>query len=515
MPRDKKEGAASGGDGKPFNEKVDEIVGKAIPQKWLGTAFAGAAILTLLFFILMIVGFMSGEKTQAQVDDDQKRIIERLETRLERVKGALEKEQETHGETKTALREATGELKQAKRTASSAEGTVASAEKRRDKVQAAFDDQKKDLVNLKKRLDAATRDKRTAEQKLSRAVSERDRAKSTGGDIAKRLAAKETGLKELRAKYDALSRQRVDDSKRLKAARDAYDSIIARSLAEEDLAERLVLVKKLRDESLSKLGAYTPKVESEIARIEQLIVRSEALAKKKTTRKASEAYGDAMRALKMTKDYARSMDILRSAKDEVAGTKYEVSIHQQLESREKTEKTRLARIVYDAAMKQLKVEPKAFEENLRALETAFGQTEGTAYAAKLKKQVDARTKSLATDLARGAYESLNAQIRKRPPDYDANIMAAEDALVTAKDTRYEAKIRGILTSQQTMRLRAIGLEAYNACIKQVRGSKDYEANVAELESQKEKAAGSVYEAKIVKLLAGQNKYLARERARNR
>ena len=516
MPKEKKEEAASGGGGKPFNETMDDIVGKAVPQKWLSTAFAGTVVTTLIFLILTIVGFVSGEESQAEVDERLMREKQAVEKKLERTEGDLATEREEHGKTKTSLREATGELKQAKKTASAADDKVASAESRRDKVQKAFDDLKEKYGALDKNLNDEVRAKRVMEGELKAAQREAASATAKEAATATRLKRTETGLKELRVKYDELSRQKMDESKRIEQAKATFDGIMNKAAAEEDLSKRLELLKTLSEESAADLGwtRYERDLGSAIIATQELMERQEALAKRAATKDAAETYTTAMRELKMTKDYAKSMEILRKAKEEVAGSKYEVSIHQQIESRERAEKDRLARAVYDAAMKRLKEQPSAYEDNLQALKTAMGETEGTSYAARLKRLVDAREKSLASDIARAAYESLSAQIRKSPPDYDANITAAEDALAKAKGTRYEAKIQGILTSQQARKLDSIGRAAYDKSIKQVKGSRDYEANVAELEAQKAKAAGSVWEAKIDKLLAGQRKYLAREKARN-
>ncbi|MHC5053166.1 MAG: hypothetical protein ACYTKD_00435 [Planctomycetota bacterium] len=518
MPYDKNDGTASGGDDRPFGGKVDDIVGKAIPQKWLATAFSGAAVLAFLFFILMIIGFMTGERLAT--DEEAKGLIKKAEdtaaakvTRYEDIAKKAREEQDT---AKKELSEALSKLRVAERKVSSSDSEIASAVARRDKVQGAFDALKQTHAALQKSLNDETRAKREAESKLRTAERERDAAKAKEAAIATRLTRTETGLKDLHKEHDVLRRQKEDDSKRVADAKAAFDSIMNKAAAEDDLAKRLELLRELRDESLTKLGgtAYARSLGDEMIRVEQMIEKQEVLAKRKTTRKAGEAYSDAMRRLKMTKEHARAMDILRETKEEVAGTKYEVSIHEQMVSREKAEKERLARAVYDAARRRLSEEPNAYEENLRALKAAMEETAGTRYAASLKKMVDAREASLQLDIARGAYETLSKQIRKSPPDYDANITVAEDALAKAKGTRYEAKITSILKSQQERRLEAIGRAAYDACIKQVKGSRDYAANVAELEAQKEKASGSPYEPKIDKLLAGQKKYLARERARN-
>ena len=74
LPKEKKEGAASGGDGKPFSEVMDDVVGKAIPQKWHATSFAGTAVLALIFLILAIVtgGKATNEETKKIIKDDKK-----------------------------------------------------------------------------------------------------------------------------------------------------------------------------------------------------------------------------------------------------------------------------------------------------------------------------------------------------------------------------------------------------------------------------------------------------------
>ena len=518
MPEEKKESGAAGGDDRPFGGKVDDIVAKAIPQKWLATAFAGAAGGALLFFILMIVGFaMDGEPaTPEEAKAQIKKLQDEADAKVDKYEEMAKKARGERDEAKKGSSETQSKLRAEERKFSSAESNVKNADARRDKLQTAFDDLKKRYGDLETKLAAATRDTRTAESKLRTAERDRDAAKGRESAISTRLKRTETGLTDLQREHASLSRKKEDDSVRLATAKATFESIMNNAAAEDDLVKRLALLRQMRDESLDKLGgtAYTRSLGDEIIGVEQLIDKQATLAKKKSTRKANEAYKDAFRRLKMTKEHASAMAILREAREEVAGTDYEVRIHQEMESREKAEKTRLARVVYDAAMKNLRAQPGAHEANLEALKRAVEETEGTAYSLKLKRLVDARGKSLVEDIGRGAYESLSAQLKKTPTDHDANITAAEDALAKAKSTRYEAKVTSMLKEQQTRRLTAIGRAAYDACIKQVKGSRDYAANVAELEAQKAKSSGSAYGAKIDKLLAGQRKYLARERARN-
>jgi hypothetical protein len=460
---------------------------------------------------------MDGEPaTPEQAKAQIKKAQDEADAKVAKYEEMAKKARGERDEAKKELSGTQSKLRAEERKSGTAENSAASADARRDKVEKAFNDLKEKYGDLETKLAAAVRDKRTADSKLRTAERDRDAAKARENSTATALERTKTGLSDLRREHDSLSRKKDDESKRLETAKAEFERIMNRAAAEDDLAKRHVLLKELRDESLAKLGgtAYSKNLGDEIIRVEQLIDKQVALAKKKSTRKAGEAYKDAFRRLKMTKEHANAMAILREAREEVAGTDYEVRIHREIESREQAEKDRLARIVYDAAMKNLRAQPSAHEANLEALKRAVEETKETAYSAKLKRLANAKEKSLAEDIARAAYETLSAQTRKSPPDYDANIAVAEDALAKAKGTRYEAKVGAMLKEQQTRRLTGIGRAAYDACIKQVKSSRDYAANVAELEAQKAKASGSAYEAKIDKLLTGQRKYLAREKARN-
>ena len=106
MPKEKKEGAASGGKGKPFNEMVDEIVGKAVPQKWLATAFGGTAIAALLFFILMIIGFASSRPaTDAETEQIIKDAKDKAAARVDEYKTMAEKARKDQSDAKKELNE--------------------------------------------------------------------------------------------------------------------------------------------------------------------------------------------------------------------------------------------------------------------------------------------------------------------------------------------------------------------------------------------------------------------------
>ncbi len=89
-------------------EKIGEIVGKVVPERLLPTVFVGTALVTFLFFILMIVGFARDPEEVAQGD------IEALETKVVKLEEDLG---ETRGAKKEAERSAATferDLKQAK-----------------------------------------------------------------------------------------------------------------------------------------------------------------------------------------------------------------------------------------------------------------------------------------------------------------------------------------------------------------------------------------------------------------
>ncbi|MHC4505885.1 MAG: hypothetical protein ACYTFI_21495, partial [Planctomycetota bacterium] len=206
------------------------------------------------------------------------------------------------------------------------------------------------------------------------------------------------------------------------------------------------------------------------------------------------------------KAYAENLAALEEAAQKTEGTKYGEKLTREVEDRRKTLGINVARVVYDEVMKKLKESPKAYEENLAALEEAAGKTEGTKYGEKLAREVKDRRKTLAKDIAEAAYDGLRDRIKKNKKDYDGNITAAEAALEKAKGTKLEKKVQGILDDQKKDKLAYIGKDAYEKAVARVKTSKDRDGNIALLEELKTTAAGSKYEAGIEKLLVKQRKY---------
>ncbi|MHC4199168.1 MAG: hypothetical protein ACYSU0_04190 [Planctomycetota bacterium] len=464
--------------------------------KWLIAGFVAASVAAVVFLILMIVGFSRSPEAAARA-------------RVERAEKNLQDELGSHDKTKKKLFDETDARKKAEKKAKAAEAELAA---------------------------------KTA--KLEETVAERD--------------SWSTKFNELKAAKD-------EKAKIEERARAAYESIIKSADGAKDLQARLDTLQSRRDASRADLveTPYMRRLEAEISRVKGALAKHTRAVEDKAKRDAKEAYADAVRKLKTAKGYDGEMAVLRGAREELAGTLYEAKIDSEIKSREdeqrkklaksvyeevikkvksspkayaenlaaleeaaqKTEGTKygekltrevedrrktlginVARVVYDEVMKKLKESPKAYEENLAALEEAAGKTEGTKYGEKLAREVKDRRKTLAKDIAEAAYDGLRDRIKKNKKDYEGNITAAEAALEKAKGTKLEKKVQGILDDQKKDKLAYIGKDAYEKAVARVKTSKDRDGNIALLEELKTTAAGSKYEAGIEKLLVKQRKY---------
>lgn len=369
--------------------------------------------------------------------------------------------------------------------------------------------------------------------------------------------------KELKAAKD--ERARIEER-----ARAAFESIMKRASGAEGPEKKLATLEGMREASLSALAdtPYMKRLEGEISRVKRAVAEEKRAAETKAKRDAIEAYEGAMRRLKMAKGHDAEMTVLRAAREELAGTPYEVRIDSQIKAREtvqtsqlarsiydevikkvkgsprayeenlaaledamtrtkgskyeallrrqvearrKTVRDSVARVVYEEVMKKTKASRKAYEENLAALEEAMRKTEGTRYEATLGRLVEARRKSLARDIAAAAYSDLAVMIKRGPTNFDDNIAAAEEALAKAKGTRYEAKVRAMVESQKARKLDAAGRKAYDEALAKVKSSTDRDENIRALEDLKVTAAGSAWEAKIDKFLRREKVYKERGR----
>ncbi len=395
------------------------------------------------------------------------------------------------------------------------------------------------------------------------------KAKTAEAELAGKTAKLEEAVADRdswRTKFDELKAAKDERAKIEERARAAYESIIKSADGTKDLQKRLETLESRRDASRSDLveTPYMRRLETYISKVKRTLADHTRAAEDKAKRDAKDAYADAMRKLKTAKGYDGEMAVLRGAREELAdtpylgkidseiksredeqrkklarsvyeevtkkvksspkayaenlaaleeaaqkteGTKYGDKLKSEVEDRRKTLRANVARAVYDEVKKKLKESPKTYEENLAALEEAAQKTEGTKYGPKLAREAKDRRKTLANDIAKAAYDGLRDRIKKSKKDYDGNITAAEAALEKAKGTKLEKKVRGILDDQRKDKLDYVGKDAYEKAVARIKSSADRDGNIALLEEiSKTTAAGSKYEAAIKKLLVKQRKY---------
>ena len=506
------QGGSESGGIRLIADKLDEIVAKAIPEQWLATAFAGAAVVALILFILMIIGFARSPEEAAQA-------------KREAAETALAKEKESHGKTSVALSGARADAKKAEKKAGVAESRAARAE---GKVEAANTARKKldsEIATLNKQVGAERGSKQTLERQIkttkdeanrvkTKAEAARDRALKDASTLSERAKKLDADLAALRKQHEELRAATEEAAKMAERARLAFEEITKAVSEAKDKKpeERIDTIESMREASRASLEGtrYMVRLDSMIAREKRLIEEGKLAAAKEVKREDREIYEEVMLQLKVKMEHDAATALLGEAKEKVSGTVYKVRIQQEIDRRETAYKNEVASAVYKEVMKEVNAAPKAYEENLKALEDALGQIEGTSYGARLERMIGKRRKTLKTNVALAAYREVEARIKSRPEEYDENIAAVEDALLKTEGTRYEASLRKRLISLKKEQLEKLGREAYDAARAQLRESpKNYAGNVAVLRELKTKAEGSSWEPRIAKMLTDQERRLAR------
>ena len=433
---------------KPFGGKVDEIVAKAIPERWLATAFAGAAAGAVLLFILMIIGFARSPEaaTQAKLEDGEKTLAD------ERAKVAdAEKEL---GEALKAKRDSDGKAKSAEGNAKRLQRQLDASTQAQEKLVQQINDLRGEVNSGRAKLRETEGQRKTAaaaaERVKAKAGRERETAQKKEKALRDQIGTLKAELGDARKDYGKLEKTKEEREKVLERARAAFEMIMETAPKIEDPQERIETVQRLRDTSEAELAGtvYMERLTAEIKHQQSLVAKRKRAAEKMALKDAKGAYAEAMRKLKMATDYESQMEILREAKDQTSGTDYEVKVHKEMEKREGIQRNKVARKAYEELLGRLKKTPRAYEENLKALKEGLATTKDTRYEAALKRLIDPRERTLKGDVARVAYQDLIAKIKRAPREYGQNIAAAEEALEKATGTRYEAKVRKQLDRQK-------------------------------------------------------------------
>ena len=487
------ESESSGFDIAVVKDKVDEFVGKVIPQPWHATSLAIAAVAVLFFFILTIWGFArSPEKAAAEAERSAVKALVDAEERLARANEALGKAVSGRKGAEREKDKATNQLEREKTK-------LGTAEEKKKELSGRITGLEKQFKAEKSGKDQANREKKKAE-------SARDSAQ-------KKVAALGGQVKKLEGDLAALQKAHKKLKVTTRDAEAAYKKIMAAVAGLDTPEAKVEALERMQDASRAELAGteFMGRLDAEIARERKAAGKQEAAAAKEAKIAAKETYEEALRGLKMAAEEDK-IGILREAKAKVAGTAYEVSLHKRIVSLEADQKADTAEAIYAEVLDKVKAAPGAFEENLEALEVALEQVKGTSYERKLESMIGKKRKSLKDDIAKAALAEVTAAVKNAPEDYDENIATAEAALPRTEGTKYEKTLKKKLKGLKAARLAKIGKEAYEAARALLKESpKDYAGNVAALRDFKARAEGSAYEAKIAKLLAGQEKKLARQK----
>jgi len=251
---------------------------------------------------------------------------------------------------------------------------------------------------------------------------------------------------------------------------------------------------------------------TELARLlateKKLLADEKAAAAEAAARKT---YEDARDAARKSKDHAANIKALEDAAGRIKGTRYD---------------GRLAPMI--ASEKKLLARQKA-----AAAAAAKAKAAADAKAAKAKADADARSKAEAERQAKEKlYNDLRAMVASSK-DHAANIKALEAAVPELEGTRHESRLAPMIATEKKLLARQKAADAaaakaraaadakakaeakaganadvFNEIKAMVRSSKDHASNLALLRMGLEKLKGTPYEARLAPMIAAEKKALS-------
>ena len=428
--------AAAGPAAAPFGGKVDEYVAKVVPEHLLATVFAATAAGALVFFILMIIGFAGSpeEATQAA---------------LAEVEGTLDEVSEELSETKKSLEEATAAQTEAVGKAEAAEKKAGDLGTQLGQAVEAQEKLGAQVADLQKGLKAEQAGARKAEKELktTAAQAERDRksAEKESGALKLRTQKLEGELAEVGTQFKELKQQKDEQAKIDERARQAFDAIMATVSEIDDPEKRIEAIERLRRDSEKDLAGtvYIERLDEDAGRQKALVEKKEREALKLAKREAKKTFDEAKRSVALAEDYEAQMAILTGAKENLAGSTYEVSISKEIEACEAKHKKK----VFADAMSKLKEEGE-HDAQMAILTEAKEKLAGGKYEASISREIAAREAAQKKRVARDAYEEVVAKIRSNPEARAENLRALEEALLKTEGTRYGKALQRLADSWQ-------------------------------------------------------------------
>jgi hypothetical protein len=384
-----------------FPEKVYLVVAKVVPGAWLATAFVAAAGAALLFFILMLISLLSGGDTSGVAvgaSTDAALVAE-----AESLRGQLEDVTKARDEA----------LAIAERTYSEDDDGAAKLAALREAASQTQAELTKRIQDLTQQLAAekakapvapvvAPGDDRAA------VVRERDAARSQAESHKKQIVELVQEIARLRKENKTL-----EESKPVGAVASATTA------------------KGPAAAGASRADAPAP-----------------SAAPKVTDKEAKELYAQAMAKTKKAKTHEEGITLLDGARRAVAGTRYEQRLKDEIERRTVDKANRDARVVYEDVLARIRKTPKAYVENLGALNVALAKVNGTKYEKALSRLIESRRKSMKDDVGRAAYDDARKRLKEAPKEREKNLEYLEVCRTKAVGSNYEASIEKLIKSEK-------------------------------------------------------------------
>lgn len=410
--------------GGAYGGKVDQLVARVIPGRWLATVFVATAAAALLFFILTIVGLVrwSGAAARGKIQD--------LEGTVEGLRGEL-------SEKEKALVEAAGEKRQL-------EGRIKTAEKKIEDLQGRLNAAAETQKTLRAQVADLQKELRAEQVKVRQADGAREAADKKSTALGQRIEKLQGQLTEMTSRYEELQKQKDERAKVDERARLAYEAIIeAVSQMDDPGPEKSIeAIERMRKTSGKDLAGtvYMERLDAQAERHRRLIEDEKRRAEKLAKREEKETYGEVMRKASMAADHDEQVAILTKAKEELAGSGYDVRLDEELKARGAAHKQEVVRNAYQEVLRKIEGNPDAHAENLQALREALPKMEVPKYEARIKREIEVQKKGVARD----TYKQVMEKIRGNPKAAAENLRALKEALPKTEGTRYGVALQRLL-----------------------------------------------------------------------
>lgn len=435
----------------PINEKIDELIAKIVPSKWLATSLVGATALFLLFFLMWAFTGKALDKEQQEIVDATKAKAKAdINTARERADKSMKEARERADARVAKYKEDNDKLRTTTREATKKASNYERAKKDLDSYKAKYEKTYKDLGDIKDKLRSSVRG-----------------ASKTESTLQSQIRSLEGELKSTKVSLDKTQKDYTAYKKKYSSkAKEAFDKIVETASRQTKNSQQLVVINKMaKSAEFAKelVGTdYYDRLNKHIKKVEDLVARDNKIAAKKSAQEAKARYNKAMADKRNANDDDARLEILHEAKVELEGSAYAANIQKFIDAIENKRRTVAAKAAYEEVTKKVAQTPTSFESNLEKLKTALPDVAKTSYESRLVKIIRSKESSLKNDIAKHTINQLNTFIRgttRNPEGYNSVIDRCDELTPKVEGTTYNKQLIATRQKYATLLANKIATDA--------------------------------------------------------